>query len=104
MSLSERFSRYLEELRQQGRYRQLAAPAGIDFSSNDYLGLGKRSEAPPFAAGRSGQASRLLRGEHERWQEVEDRLARWHKAECALIMTSGYTANEGLLATLLQPG
>jgi len=35
---------------------------------------------------------------------VEAALAHWHGAGAALMMTSGYAANEGLLATVVQPG
>jgi 8-amino-7-oxononanoate synthase len=52
----------------------------------------------------SGAASRLLRGHHAVWDEVEADLARWHGAESVLMMTSGYTANEGLLSAVLEPG
>jgi 8-amino-7-oxononanoate synthase len=45
----------------------------------------------------------LLRGHHRIWDEVETALARWHGAESALVMTSGYTANEGLLSTVIEP-
>src|SRR5579862_7376227 len=105
MSLSERWRRDLEQLQAQGRYRQLALPSGLDFSSNDYLGYGNNSSFfnEPAQLSTSGQASRLLRGQHPLWDEVETRLAEWHGAEAALMMTSGYTANEGLLSTLLQP-
>ncbi len=132
MSLSDRWQRFLNKLHERDRYRRLAVPTGIDFSSNDYLGYGKsqvasgqwpvntdqktREGAPslatdgwPLATGhwplsRSGQASRLLRGEHPLWQQVEAELARWHGAEAALVMTSGYSANEGLLSALVEPG
>src|SRR5437764_5003596 len=49
-------------------------------------------------------ASRLLRGQQPVWEEVEARLARWHGAEAALVMTSGYVANEGLLSTVIESG
>ncbi|MCI0456597.1 MAG: aminotransferase class I/II-fold pyridoxal phosphate-dependent enzyme, partial [Gemmataceae bacterium] len=52
---------------------------------------------------RSGMASRLLRGHHPIWEEVETALAAWHGAESALMLTSGYVANEGLLATVIEP-
>jgi 7-keto-8-aminopelargonate synthetase-like enzyme len=48
-------------------------------------------------------ASRLLRGHHAVWDEVEAALAAWHGAEAVLMMTSGFTANEGLIATVIEP-
>jgi 8-amino-7-oxononanoate synthase len=102
MSLDLRWQMALDELRRQGRYRRLTLPAGIDFSSNDYLGYGGRVSAQRESFSRSGMASRLLRGHHPLWDEVETALARWHGAEAALIMNSGYVANEGLLATVID--
>jgi 8-amino-7-oxononanoate synthase len=102
MSLDARWRTHLEALHREGRYRQLSAPRGIDFSSNDYLGYAKLAW-PATAESRSGAASRLLRGHAQIWDEVEERLARWHGAEAALVLTSGYVTNEGLLATLIEP-
>ncbi len=132
MSLFGRWSAALEELRGQSRYRMLRQPAGIDFTSNDYLGYatenltpltplpeagrGERFPARPSRFGKragglgssslttSGTSSRLLRGHHALWDEVESALAAWHGAEAVLMMTSGYTANEGLLSTVIEPG
>lgn len=103
MTLEERWRAELSSLRVQGRYRSLQKPRGLDFSSNDYLGYGKLFWKDVDELSRSGQASRLLRGDHAIWDEVEARLAEWHGAEAALMMTSGYTANEGLLSTIIQP-
>lgn len=103
MSLTQRWRRTLDELQTQGRFRSLKTSAGLDFTSNDYLGLAACGFAPNGLAP-SGMASRLLRGHHAIWEEVESLLADWHGAEAALMMTSGYSANEGLLATLLEPG
>jgi 8-amino-7-oxononanoate synthase len=105
MSLTDRWAAALSELRAQGRYRELGRPAGVDFSSNDYLGYGV-APAPQASQRlpRSGTASRLLRGHHPIWEEVEAALARWHGAEATLLMPSGYAANEGLLATVIEPG
>ena len=102
MSLFERWRVQLDRLHQEGRYRVLQSPAGLDFSSNDYLGYNTRSW-PVGEGGRSGTASRLLRGQQAIWDEVETRLAAWHGAEAALILTSGYAANEGLLSTVIEP-
>jgi 8-amino-7-oxononanoate synthase len=102
MSLAARWQEQIEQLQAEGRYRQLTAPAGIDFSSNDYLGYSAR-QWPAVDGERSGTASRLLRGNHAIWPEVESTLAQWHAADTALMFTSGYTANEGLLNTIIEP-
>lgn len=104
MSLRDRWISRLEELRRLGRFRELSRPRGIDFSSNDYLGYRSLSWPAETELARSGTASRLLRGHHEIWDEVESRLARWHGSEAALMFTSGYAANEGLLSTVIEPG
>lgn len=111
MTLSDRWSAALDDLRKQDRFRSFARPRGVDFTSNDYLGYGNGRAVPGFPAPadggdlpRSGMASRLLRGHHEVWEEVEAALAAWHGAEAVLMMTSGYAANEGLLSTVLEPG
>src|SRR5207245_190951 len=107
MSLRGRWTAVLDRLRAEGRYRQLSAPRGVDLASNDYLGYGggRATRGAGVAAGlpRSGMASRLLRGQHPIWEEVETALARWHGAEAALMLTSGYAANEGLLSTIIEP-
>ncbi len=105
MTLAGRWTAALDDLRGKGRYRAFRPPAGIDFTSNDYLGYGPRCQpAVTPDLPRSGMSSRLLRGHHAVWDEVEAMLAAWHGAEAALMMTSGYAANEGLIATLAEPG
>jgi 8-amino-7-oxononanoate synthase len=105
MSLNDRWAAALDELCGHGRLRGLRLPEGVDFTSNDYLGYATaRAWSATAGLARSGMASRLLRGHHAVWEEVEAALARWHQAEAALVMTSGYAANEGLLATVVEPG
>jgi 8-amino-7-oxononanoate synthase len=107
MSLTQRWLTQLEALREQRRLRTLRSGQGVDFSSNDYLGYARRSSHNASAfhnLSRSGCASRLLRGQHPIWDEVETALARWHGAEAALMFTSGYIANQGLLTTVIEPG
>jgi 8-amino-7-oxononanoate synthase len=101
-SLENRWDASLNELASLGRLRSLRTPSGHDFSSNDYLGYAKQSW-PDASLSRSGAASRLLRGHHPLWDEVEAGLADWHGTEAALVFTSGYAANEGLLSTILEP-
>src|SRR6266851_1208849 len=124
MSLPGRWAAFLDRLRVEERYRELSLPHGVDLASNDYLGYGRNDRQLQIAdcrlqiekpgnlqsaicnlqsLSRSGMASRLLRGHQAIWEEVETALARWHGAEAALMMTSGYAANEGLLATVIEP-
>lgn len=104
MSLTDRWTAALDELRGQGRYRSFRLPQGLDFTSNDYLGYGAESARFATELPVSGIASRLLRGHHEVWEQVETMLAAWHGVEAVLMMTSGYNANEGLIATVAEPG
>jgi 8-amino-7-oxononanoate synthase len=103
MTLPERWTEILCDLGAKVRYRELSPQRGIDFASNDYLGYGYRERwgsKSPIGA-RSGGASRLIAASPV-WDQVETRLAAWHGAEAALIFSSGYAANEGLLSTVIE--
>ena len=94
----------LAELEQRGLLRDRAVavrPDSVSFCSNDYLGLA-RLPAPEAPAG-SG-ASRLIAGEREEHRAIEAELARWLELEDALVFTSGYAANVGVLSALAKPG
>jgi 8-amino-7-oxononanoate synthase len=83
---------------------------GIDFSSNDYLGLAHNPELAECIAtsikslktknGATG--SRLLNGNSELFIEVEKVIAEFHNSESALIYNSGYDANLGLFSTICR--
>jgi 8-amino-7-oxononanoate synthase len=105
MNLTQRWLTQLEGLRAKGRLRTLHSGTGVDFASNDYLGYATHpcpAREPGLSA--SGAASRLLRGHHPIWDEVETTLASWHGSEAALVLTSGYAANQGLLSSLIESG
>jgi 8-amino-7-oxononanoate synthase len=106
MTLFARWTEGLDGLKSQGRFRSLRPPRGIDFTSNDYLGYGsgRLPSLNKAELATTGLASRLLRGHHPIWDEVEAALAQWHGAEAALVMNSGFTANEGLISTIIEPG
>jgi 8-amino-7-oxononanoate synthase len=81
----------------------------IDVSSNDYLGLGRRTvsrETLDALAGLSSGsgASRLIHGSRPTHSMLEAELARWVDQEAALTFSSGYAANVGALTALLGPG
>lgn len=101
----------LAALAARGRLRALAPIKGVDFASNDYLGLaasGRLTEAARDAldcgvAVGSG-ASRLLRGNHPEHEALEAEAAAFFGSEAALFFPTGYTANSALLSTLPQRG
>jgi len=102
ITLAER----LAEKRKQGLFRSLSLPSGIDFSSNDYLGLANHFEIAKAAAdacmkyGAGSKGSRLLGGNHKIFQETESWLANWKGTEAALIFNNGYSANVGVISSL----
>jgi 8-amino-7-oxononanoate synthase len=109
--ISERLSRELAELERESQLRSLETPQVLDFSSNDYLGLAsdariKQAIAAALASAEpaASTGSRLLSGNSERWMALESDFAQFVGAEAALYFTSGYLANVGLLASLLEPG
>ncbi len=78
------------------------------FSSNDYLGLAgdpSIAEAMRDALAREGtgaSASRLIAGTSDAHREAEERLARFVGARAALLFSSGYAANLGVLTALAE--
>jgi 8-amino-7-oxononanoate synthase len=100
--------------KQNNALRQLPLSSkGIDFASNDYLGLSKSKtifhkthqyliETNDIQNGATG--SRLLSGNHKLYQETENYIAQFHKSESALIFNSGYDANVGFFSSLPQKG
>jgi 8-amino-7-oxononanoate synthase len=99
----------LDRLQARGRLRTLAPRAGIDFASNDYLGLSRdpalaAAVAAALAAGVALGAggSRLLRGNAPEHERLEAAAARFFAVEAALFFANGYAANTALFATLPQ--
>lgn len=76
----------------------------LDLSSNDYLGLAGQPLNLPSAAPGGAGASRLIHGTRAPHRELEHRLAVWLETEDALLFSSGYAANVGVLTALAQPG
>lgn len=113
--LLDRLARQLRQREQAGTRRHLppaAAAAGlVDFASNDYLGLSRHPalrQAVQAAAAETptlgSTGARLLTGNSAAAEALETQLAAFHRAEAALLFTSGYAANHGLLSALPQRG
>ena len=108
--LEQRVGAQLAELRRAGLTRTLRTPAGIDLSSNDYLGLARhpllveRMTAALRSDGCGSTGSRLLRGHREAFAAIERRFAEFKRTEAALHFSSGYLANLAVLSTFPQAG
>jgi 8-amino-7-oxononanoate synthase len=82
----------------------------LSFASNDYLGLAahpRLAEALADGARRWGvgaTAAHLLGGHREPHERLEAALARWTGRERALLFSSGYMANIGVIGALLRDG
>ena len=107
----ERYARLLEDLEAKQARRELLSSVGVDFTSNDYLGLARspRLTAAMMRALEQGVAcgsggSRLLRGNHPEHERLEHEAAQFFNAERVLLFGSGYAANLGILSTLPQRG
>lgn len=106
------YNETIESLRHSGNLRRIPAdmPAddgSIDLSSNDYLGLGVRTELQEqFMAERDNRmspmtssASRLLATRQNDYSDLETFLGRLYDRP-ALLFNSGYHANTGMISSL----
>src|ERR1700728_5015803 len=101
--IAKRLARYeatLGQLERKCRRRALTQQSGIDFTSNDYLGLAgsARLRASVISALERGVpvgagGSRLLRGNHPEHEALEEEAAAYFGAETALYFGRGYVAH-----------
>lgn len=102
------FLNKLEERKFAPNYRKLRQIPinGIDFFSNDYLGISKDFESLGLTSltfnGSTG--SRLLSGNSLEAEECERFIAQKFKSESALVFNSGYDANIGVFSSVPQKG
>ncbi len=104
----------LSNRQEQGNLRQLKdRKEGIDFYSNDYLGLARNkaflkqvqqaiTTDNTLLSGATG--SRLISGNSPCFVIVERQIAQYHQVEGALLFPSGYNANVTLLSTFAKKG
>lgn len=111
--------RELDDLKAAGLYRRLRridGPHGpqihvdgrtaVHFSGSDYLGLAAHprvKQAASDAIRRYGcgvAAARLISGNHDLYPQLEGRISRFKQAEAALVYSTGYQANLGVISSL----
>lgn len=109
--MHDEFETDLRELAGRGRLRSLRERSGIDFTSNDYLGLAESDELKQAAVDAIARGvpvgsggSRLLRGNHPEHEALESEAAAHFGAETALYFGGGYVANFAIFSTLPQRG
>ncbi|GAB2570190.1 aminotransferase class I/II-fold pyridoxal phosphate-dependent enzyme [Spirosoma areae] len=112
--VTDTLAKRLTAYRQNGLLRQLnTADELVDFCSNDYLGFARsaalkasiqRADSDRITLRTGATGSRLLAGQTQLADAVEQELSLFYKTESALIFNSGYDANLGLLACLPKAG
>ena len=106
----ERLQRANQERCSRSRNRSILQPIGLDFCSNDYLGLrcdSRLAEASAQAAQAWGSGSggaRLLRGTTHLHDALEQELALWKGMESCLLFNTGFQCNTTVIPALLRPG
>lgn len=117
----EELQRQLQDIREQGLYRELRrvdSPQGphfeisgrsmLNFASNDYLGLAndpRLKEAAREATQKYGTgsgASRLICGSLAPHHELEQALCEFKSTQAALSCSSGYATAIGTIGSLLE--
>ncbi len=106
-----RYTAKLKNLERRGHLRSLSDHSGVDFASNDYLGLSaspciRRALISELENGLASGAggSRLLRGNHPEHELLEAEAAAFFRARSMLYFSNGYAANLAVLSNLPQRG
>ena len=102
--------RHISSVRHDGRWIWDGTHRMLNLSSNDYLGLASEpalvseflDTCPQSSRIFSSSSSRLLTGNFEATEELEDLLARAYCRPAALLFNSGYHANTGILPALAE--
>lgn len=105
--MNKLFQEKILRIKNENNYRELKQVGGIDFSSNDYLGLGNHPKinqavinalSAGVEVGSGG--SRLLSGNKKEHIELEEYAADYFSADSCLFFNSGFLANYAIFTTL----
>ena len=93
----------IEARKASDSFRTLMKSEGlVDFYSNDYLGVSEMVFSSDASSGSTG--SRLISGNSDRTEEIENQIAEFFNQESALFFNSGYDANLGLFSSIPLKG
>lgn len=93
-----------------GRVRDSQGRVLLNFSSNDYLGLAQDERLARVIANSSARmgvgsgAAHLITGHHRTHHQLEEELADFTGRERALLFSTGYMANLGVISALVGSG
>jgi len=91
----------------QGRIITIEGSDFLNFSSNDYLGLANHPDIKQAMCsalehyGVGSGASRYMTGNYDLYNQVENQLSAFMKAESCLLFNTGYMANLGGITSLV---
>ena len=109
MSLLTQHQGLLSALADRGRLRTRQPVAGVDFASNDYLGLARSGLLRDIAGAALARgvapgagAARLLRGNDAEFVSLETEAAQHFGSGAALYLANGYVANLAIFSALPQ--
>jgi 8-amino-7-oxononanoate synthase len=105
METIQEIAQNLEKLKEKGLFRETKTMPKFkeDFSSNDYLSLGKSIKARLWLLygvifyGKSKCSSKYLNGYSKIHKKLEETVASVYKADESLIFSSGYLTSIGVL-------
>ncbi|MFC4767659.1 8-amino-7-oxononanoate synthase [Effusibacillus consociatus] len=118
--MKDKFLSELEQLKRISQKRELAEVEQaehpwlykngkrlLNLASNNYLGLAGHERLKKAACdatdtyGCGSTASRLIVGNHPVYRLAEEALVNWKGTQAGLIFNSGYTANVGIISSLI---
>ncbi|MCG6143304.1 aminotransferase class I/II-fold pyridoxal phosphate-dependent enzyme [Leptospira bandrabouensis] len=105
----EEVQKKLDSIREKQLFRETKVYQGIDFCSNDYMGLTSNPRMLEFFQSRKNlypfgsTASRLVRGNTSSMDRFESEFVHFVEGEAALLVSTGFTANFGLLDSIAAP-
>lgn len=121
--MNDRFRRELQVIEEQGLTRKLRlfstgnesevvmnGKKFLLFSSNNYLGLATDSRLKKKATegiskyGTGAGGSRLTTGNLDIHEQLESEIADFKKTEAAIVFSSGYLANVGVISSVVKTG
>ncbi|TGK82519.1 8-amino-7-oxononanoate synthase [Leptospira noumeaensis] len=105
----EEVQKKLDSIHEKQLFRETRNYEGIDFCSNDYMGMATNPSMLEFFQSKKdiypfgSTAARLVRGNTKSMDKFESEFAHFVEGEAALLVSTGFTANFGLLDSIAAP-